>query len=133
LATETTPEALDATILDQAGRPARKRSPILWPWYRPMVFMALFGLSLALLLEFSELARVNSEIGPQSALEEGIGAETLLGPKQEWTVEERDDAAAWWACIQELEAAGNTSAAEEELRQLLAAYPGFKSVAPAER
>jgi len=46
---------------------------------------------------------------------------------------EREEAAAGWACIQELEAAGNTSAAEEELSQLLSTYPGFESAAPAER
>lgn len=133
IATESTPDALDESILAEARRSASKRPAATWPWYRPAVFIGLFGLSLALLIEFSELASVEPGLGVESQTGVDTGTDTIIAPKAECTEEEREDAAAWWACIQELEAVGNSSAAEEELRSLLSAFPGFDSNAPSGR
>ena len=133
IATEKTPDSLDESVLAEARRTARKHPAPALPWYRPVVFIGLFGLSLALLIEFSVLSTVEPELGVESQTSTDPGAESILSPKEECTGKEREDAATWWACIQDLEAAGNTAAAEEELRSLLSAYPGFESNAPAER
>ena len=45
IATESTPDALDESILAEARRSASKRPAATWPWYRPAVFIGLFGLS----------------------------------------------------------------------------------------
>lgn len=131
IATETTPEALDESILAEARRSVSKRPVVTWPWYRPAVFIGLFGLSLALLIEFSALDSVEPGMGVESQTGVDTGTDTIVAPKAECAEEERADAATWWACVQELEAIGNSSAAEEELRRLLAAFPGFDSNAPA--
>jgi hypothetical protein len=130
-ATERPPESLDQSVLAEARRAVRKQNAPTLAWYRPVVFIGLFGLSLALLIEFSLLSPVEPDTGPESQDAVDPGAETVLTSKLECTAEEREEPATWWACIQELEAAGNTSAAEEELQSLLSAYPGFRSSAPA--
>ena len=126
-ATEKPPETLDQTVLAEARSALRKQSVPGVPWYRPAIFIGLFGLCLALLIEFS----VISKTGPGNELEmqETIdpSAESVISPKEACSEDERADPATWWACIQELEAAGSTSAAEEELRRLLSDYPGFES------
>lgn len=133
IATEKPPESLNRSVLAEARRAVRKEQAPISSWYRPAIFIGLFGLSLALLIEFSVLSTLDPGIGPDSQEVVGPGAESVLPTKAECTAEEREDAATWWACIQELEAAGNTSAAEEELQTLLSRYPGFTSNPPADR
>lgn len=130
-ATERPSESLNQSILAEAKRAVRKQNAPTLAWYRPVVFIGLFGLSLALLIEFSLLSPVEPDTGPEPRDVADPGAESVLSSKLECTAEEREEAATWWDCIQELEAAGNTSAAEEELQSLLSAYPGFRSNAPA--
>ncbi len=40
---------------------------------------------------------------------------------------ERDDASSWWQCVDALERAGSSLAAERELQRLLAAFPQFSA------
>lgn len=56
LADETAPARLDARILAEAARTTGKprRRPWRDAWFRPLAFAATFGLSLALILQFSD-------------------------------------------------------------------------------
>ena len=57
LATETTPNKLDTIVLRAASKAVKSGSSTSWgaTWYRPVTFVATLGLSLALLLELSEV------------------------------------------------------------------------------
>jgi hypothetical protein len=56
LAGETSPPRLDRRILDDAARATRPAPSGFWrdAWFRPVVFAATFGLSLALILQLSD-------------------------------------------------------------------------------
>ena len=131
MATERPPESLNQLVLAEARRSVRRHQAPTVSWYRPVIFIGLFGLCLALLIEFSLLSPMEPVTGLDVQRVVEPAADTVLSTRVECTAEEREDAATWWACIQELEAAGNTSAAEEELQSLLSAYPGFRSNTPA--
>ena len=56
LADEASPPHLDSRILDAAARATRPALSSIWRdgWFRPVAFAATFGLSLALILQFSD-------------------------------------------------------------------------------
>ena len=62
MAVERTPEALDRTILDTAGRQARGAGSSPWRFtgYRRVALVATIGLSLALVLELSRMTAIDS-------------------------------------------------------------------------
>ena len=55
LATERVPDRLDKAILDQAERAARPAGRTgLWAWRRPIAWMTMIGLTVAVVLEFNQ-------------------------------------------------------------------------------
>lgn len=62
IATETTPPELDSKILSMAADEARPRYGLARAWSRPLAWAATIGLSLAFVLEMSQLGDVNAPV-----------------------------------------------------------------------
>lgn len=71
LADEASPPRLDARILDDAARAARPARSGFWrdAWFRPVVFAATFGLSMALVLQLSDSGLI--DLPPQDPGQNG--------------------------------------------------------------
>lgn len=64
LATEQAPRHLDRSVLEQAARATQtKTRPRLWAWRRPLAWMTMIGLTIAVVLEFSQ---VPTDLAPAS-------------------------------------------------------------------
>ena len=64
LATERAPQHLDSAVLEQAARATQtKDRPKLWAWRRPLAWMTMIGLTIAVVLEFSQ---VPTDLAPAS-------------------------------------------------------------------
>ncbi|MDJ0710257.1 MAG: hypothetical protein QNJ14_07710 [Woeseiaceae bacterium] len=68
LATETTPAALDNKVLNLAAREARSRYGIARAWVRPVAWAATIGLSLAIVLEVTEVIPPAADQMPTEAV-----------------------------------------------------------------
>ena len=67
LATETTPTALDDKVLKLAARETRSRYGIARAWVRPVAWAATIGLSLAIVLEVTQVIPPAADQAPTEA------------------------------------------------------------------
>jgi len=207
LASEETPGRLDDKVLAMAAQEARTRYGVVRAWMRPVAWAATIGLSLAFLLEISQLddtaspvagvplpaaapetarseadvampepiaeparndadllkvkdqaetrqgtatrtraaqeltsadmpmldeaeeqARIQSRDAPPAAANFAVAAEKKERPGH-CSDAEQATAEAWFACIEELRAAGRIADAGQELDALLSRFPDFKAPA----
>lgn len=69
LATESTPPELDDRVLRMAAREARSRYGIARSWVRPVAWAATIGLSLAIVLEVTQVIPPAAESVPATGIE----------------------------------------------------------------
>ena len=62
IAKETTPPELDSKVLSMAANDVRPRVGLARAWFRPLAWAATIGLSLAFVLELSQLDEVNAPV-----------------------------------------------------------------------
>ncbi|MEE4161051.1 MAG: hypothetical protein V2I25_00995 [Woeseiaceae bacterium] len=69
LATERAPRHLDNAVLEQAARATQtKARPRLWAWRRPLAWMTMIGLTVAVVLEFSQVPTDLAPASPKNAV-----------------------------------------------------------------
>lgn len=156
---EQVPAHLDAAVMRNADFELQKDTTFRWfiPWMRPVAFIAMAGLSLAIVIEMSELSvfepsplsvsdtqqKFAKEVAASSARMRQIGetaTHRALGETPD--VSQLSIAAkggtlcsddqikspeSWFACVDQLRADGFQEEARAEMGRLLLAYPDFTS------
>ncbi len=90
LANQRVPEALDDRILAMAREEVRTRRGLTPAWIRPAAWAATIGLSLAFLLEMSQLDEAPPPLSPAPAVEAGAADSPRRAERQD--LEEADSA-----------------------------------------
>lgn len=154
---ERVPARLDEAVMRNASIEAKKDTAFLWfiPWRRPVAFIATAGLSLAIVIEMSELSvfepsplsasdtqqefakeiaessvrmRRIGEIATHRALGETSDISQLSIAAKGRTLCSEDQVKtpeSWLACILQLRTDGFQEEAHAEMDRLLLAYPDF--------
>ncbi|MEM8817630.1 MAG: hypothetical protein AAGE85_17555, partial [Pseudomonadota bacterium] len=130
VADERVPEALDKRILTEARQATAAGKGRRWPMFRPLAWAATIGLSLALLLEYSQTGLDIAAPDP-AALERAANLEALRGHAADGVETDRqlDDAPA--AVV--LKPAGSTPATKSEEHTLARVEPRDLMCGPAGR
>jgi hypothetical protein len=69
LATERAPRHLDKAVLEQAAEATKTAArPRLWAWRRPLAWMTMIGLTVAVVLEFSQVPTDLAPASPTNAV-----------------------------------------------------------------
>lgn len=154
---EQVPAHLDEAVMSNARIEAQKDAAFLWfiPWRRPVAFIATAGLSLAIVLEMSELSvfeqsplsasdiqqEFAKEVAESSARMRRIGetaTHRALGGTSDASQlpivakggtlcgeDQIKTPESWLACVIQLRTDGFQEQAHTEMDRLLLAYPGF--------
>lgn len=109
MASERTPAHLDAAMLQEAGAAARADRSV-WRrsnWFRPLAFVAMAGLSLAIVLELTRTAPVEAPRGPVT--EAGGVAPRQAPPRDRAAAQPRADRPASPSVVDDIASAADAS------------------------
>jgi len=144
---ESPPRWLDEKVLRQAAAAAKSSRPgrLFFSFRRPLTFVAVLGLSLAIVLQFdeelifgisdsdqvqdqTEATRDQSKSRrPIGSAPPAIGGTAAIGQPnaRHCGVTEEKTANAWWECILQLELDGRAADALAERKLMMRAFPDF--------
>lgn len=146
-ASETVPQHLNERVLEIAANPSlagKRRSWLVPAWTKPLAWVATVGLSLAIVLEITQVSRLpgpgdTATPAVESVRDEFVPRDTTTldqarqraqlqsGPNQEFAcaARVRETATAWYACIDDLRRSDRSIDAAHEFRSFTRKYPNF--------